>query len=310
MSFDKLTIGGSYSKADLSEIFENPNIKIIREGIYNLNATQSFFFVDLEKRGKEDRFHFDDFYEGDYFHWDSQTTQHLKTPKIQEIINGTRTPFLFARVNPKIKGKTQPFIYCGKLKFIEYVEGTSKPIHIIFQNLDFEDDTENKNLIDIYSWKPNSLVKYKELNISKSGVVSKERQKRYTKPNKTERTGLVTSRVGQGYFRQLVKDRWENRCPVTGSDVLKILISSHIVPWSECTDDERLDVDNGILLSPDVDALFDKHLISFSDEGELITSNAISKEELSKLGIRNDIIINVSVGMRKYLKRHREKMES
>ena len=65
--------------------------------------------------------------------------------------------------------------------------------------------------------------------------------------------------------------------PLTGSDVLKILISSHIVPWSECTDDERLDVDNGILLSPNVDALFDKHLISFSDEGELITSNAISK---------------------------------
>ena len=91
---------------------------------------------------------------------------------------------------------------------------------------------------------------------------------------------------------------------------MKILISSHIVPWSECTDDERLDVDNGILLSPDVDALFDKHLISFSDEGELITSNAISKDELSKLGIRNDIRINVSVGMRKYLKRHREKMES
>jgi predicted restriction endonuclease len=98
--------------------------------------------------------------------------------------------------------------------------------------------------------------------------------------------------------------------PLTGSDVLKILISSHIVPWSECTDDERLDVDNGILLSPNVDALFDKHLISFSDEGELITSNAISKEELSKLGIPSDNRINVSVGMIKYLKRHREKMES
>tara|TARA_Y100000385_G_C12891164_1_gene550033 strand:- start:487 stop:660 length:174 start_codon:yes stop_codon:yes gene_type:complete len=55
---------------------------------------------------------------------------------------------------------------------------------------------------------------------------------------------------------------------------------------------------------------FDKHLISFSDEGELITSNAISKDELSKLGIPNDIRINASVGMRKYLKRHRERMES
>ena len=47
-----------------------------------------------------------------------------------------------------------------------------------------------------------------------------------------------------------------------------------------------------------MDALFDKHLISFSDDGDIFTSNAIGNEELSKLGIPNDIRINVSVGMR------------
>lgn len=57
MSFEKMVIGDLYSKSDLSEIFDNPNIKIIREGIYNLNPNDSFFFVDLEKKGKEDRFH-------------------------------------------------------------------------------------------------------------------------------------------------------------------------------------------------------------------------------------------------------------
>ena len=81
MSFKDLVIGDLYSKKDLSIIFDNSNIKIIREGIYNLSQTETFFFVDLEKKGKEQRFHFDDFFEGDYFHWDSQTTQHINTPK-------------------------------------------------------------------------------------------------------------------------------------------------------------------------------------------------------------------------------------
>ena len=53
MSFNSLVVGKKYSKKDLSEIFDNPNIRIIREGIYNLNDSESFFFVDLEKKGKE-----------------------------------------------------------------------------------------------------------------------------------------------------------------------------------------------------------------------------------------------------------------
>jgi hypothetical protein len=136
MSFTNLKVGNRYSKKDLSEIFDNQNISIVREGIYNLNELDSFFFVDLEKLGKEDRFHFDDYFEGDFFHWDSQTTQHILTPKIQEIVQGIRTPYLFVRVSPKHKNTTQPFIYCGRLKFVDYVEGTSKPVHIIFQNID------------------------------------------------------------------------------------------------------------------------------------------------------------------------------
>ena len=60
--FEDLVVGNGYSKKDLSEIFDNPNISIVREGIYNVSDSESFFFVDLEKKGKEERFHFDDFF--------------------------------------------------------------------------------------------------------------------------------------------------------------------------------------------------------------------------------------------------------
>ena len=307
MLFNSLILGEKYSKKDLSEIFGNPNISIVREGIYNESNSESFFFVDLEKKGKEERFHFDDFFEGDYFHWDSQTTQHINTPKIQEIVHGERTPHLMIRITPKIKNVTQPFVYCGRLKYVEYEEGTSKPVHIVFQNIDYQDDTDNEKLLEIYSWKPNKIGKTTKSKITKQEVISKERVVNYKKPNTTERSGLVTSRVGQGYYRQKIREKWNYKCPVTGCEVLSILISSHILPWSECNDDERLDVENGILLSPDVDSLFDKHLISFTNEGELVLSKRINEGQLKKLGIQMDVKIPISEGMKKYLGKHREK---
>ena len=133
-----------------------------------------------------------------------------------------------------------------------------------------------------------------------------ERLQNYKKPNKTQRSGLVTSRVGQGYYRQKIREKWNYKCPVTGCEILSILISSHILPWSESNHSERLDVENGILLSPDVDSLFDKHLISFTNDGELVLSNRITKEHLKKLGIPTDVKIPISEGMKKYLNKHRE----
>jgi hypothetical protein len=308
MSFSNLKIGEKYSKTDLSEIFNNPNISIVREGIYNLNESNTFFFVDLEKKGKEDRFHFDDYFEGDFFHWDSQTTQHIDTPKIQEIVRGSRIPHLFIRVSSRVKNTTQPFIYCGRLKYVEYIEGTSKPVHIIFQNIDYQDETENKDLLEVYFWKPDKIGGSSRFKITNREVISEDRKRKLKEPNVTERSGLVTSRVGQGYYRQQIIEKWEGKCPVTQSELLKVLISSHIVPWSECNDKERLDVENGILFSPNVDSLFDKHLISFSDNGQMIVSDKLPNEELKRLGIPLGVTIKVTEGMKKYLQRHRERL--
>ena len=79
--------------------------------------------------------------------------------------------------------------------------------------------------------------------------------------------------------------------------------------WSESNDEERLDVENGILLSPLFDSLFDRHLISFQDTGEIIVSNTLNEENIKKLGLSGDIKISVTEGMKKYLKIHRSKLE-
>ena len=92
---------------------------------------------------------------------------------------------------------------------------------------------------------------------------------------------------------------------MTGLTIRRLLIASHIVPWSDSTDNERVDPDNGILLSPNVDALFHRHLLSFTDEGEIVCAQSISEDDLRMMGIDPSATITVSEGMRPYLSRHR-----
>jgi len=125
-------------------------------------------------------------------------------------------------------------------------------------------------------------------------------------PNETERKGLVTSRVGQGAYRKRIIHRWEYRCAVTGFDKLDILIASHIVPWADSNDNERLDVNNGLLLAPNYDALFDKHLISFENNGKIILSDAIELQAYKRIGLTGlEKITNLSSNNCDYLDRHR-----
>ena len=104
--------------------------------------------------------------------------------------------------------------------------------------------------MNVYRWKHSDAGMTTKFKINRTGSISDERKRKYKKPGQTERKGLVTSRVGQGYYRQQVINKWKGKCPLSGIDVLPILISSHIVPWSESNDEERLDVYNGILFLP------------------------------------------------------------
>jgi 5-methylcytosine-specific restriction protein A len=126
-------------------------------------------------------------------------------------------------------------------------------------------------------------------------------------PTVTERSGLVTSRVGQGAYRKRIIHRWEYKCAVTSFNKLDILIASHIVPWSKATDQERLDVNNGLLLSPTYDALFDKHLITFDNKGKIQLSDKIENSAYQKIGVTGrEQISDLSMYNVQYLDRHNQ----
>jgi putative restriction endonuclease len=117
-------------------------------------------------------------------------------------------------------------------------------------------------------------------------VADKFRQEKAKLPQSTEAERLVVQRVGQGLFRDALLDYWQGRCCVSGLAFPSLLRASHIKPWGKCvTDDERLDVFNGLLLAPHLDALFDGGWISFEDDGTLLTSASLSGAARLQLGL-------------------------
>jgi hypothetical protein len=100
----------------------------------------------------------------------------------------------------------------------------------------------------------------------------------------TEKHALILARRGQGLFRSRV-ELTERRCRITGVDRPEHLRASHIKPWRDCQNADRLDGENGLLLTPSIDHLFDRGFISFKDDGQLLVSPVAHGESLRRMGI-------------------------
>ncbi len=126
-------------------------------------------------------------------------------------------------------------------------------------------------------------------------------------PKSTEAERLVVQRVGQDLFRAALLDYWQGKCCVTGLDMREILRASHIRPWARCeTDEQRLDVFNGLLLAPHLDALFDCGLMTVDDQGAVNIAAALTTQQRQQLGLSASMTIqNLRDEHRSYLDFHR-----
>lgn len=91
-------------------------------------------------------------------------------------------------------------------------------------------------------------------------------------------------RIGQDRFRKNLLKHLKI-CPITGIDETRILLASHIKPWAISTNEERLDINNGFIFSPTIDKLFDKGLITFENNKQIIVSPSFSSKNIGKTGI-------------------------
>jgi len=107
-----------------------------------------------------------------------------------------------------------------------------------------------------------------------------------SKAVETTRRALVDARMGQGRFRQDVLRLWGGACAVTGVNIPEVLRASHIKPWRDASNKERLDPANGLPLVATLDALFDAGLIAFDSKRKLLVSPKLPADDAAGLGVR------------------------
>ena len=163
----------------------------------------------------------------------------------------------------------------------------------------------NENNNDYFDFKA-ALNKYRKFIAEKSDLIDDiETIIKDEIIPKTEKEQLISARIGQGNYRDKLINIWK-KCAVSKCEMTELLIASHIKPWKESTNKERLDRYNGLLLLPNYDKLFDKGLISFEDNGKIIISPLIKEEEYKVLGISpNDELFKVYNENKPYLEEHR-----
>lgn len=125
----------------------------------------------------------------------------------------------------------------------------------------------------------------------------------------TERLALTKARAGQGEYRRGLIRLWGGRCSVTHYGDVRLLIASHVKPWYLSDNAERLDPHNGLLLTPNLDKVFDAGFITFdpANRGRIVFSNTLREPEA--LGLSDTMFVPVSdQRLAAYLREHKRRI--
>jgi hypothetical protein len=129
-----------------------------------------------------------------------------------------------------------------------------------------------------------------------------------TVKDQTTRKALIDARLGQGQFRAGVGKRWNDICAATGCGISAVLRASHVKPWSRCNNSERLNPANGFLLAAHIDALFDRGLITFANDGTMLISKRISPQECKRFRLPMRLRRKPTNAERRFLAYHRREV--
>lgn len=155
-----------------------------------------------------------------------------------------------------------PFIYMGEVFLTECIKRSDKPSEFIFSLTPVEAVVDKAVIYETIDQNSSEFLALRE----------------------TDREQLTKTRVGQNYFRKNLIKIW-GKCSVTGVENLEFLHASHIKPWRDSDNEERLNPYNGLLLNPALDTAFDKGFIGFAPTGKIIISNHLTREDAEKMAI-------------------------
>jgi putative restriction endonuclease len=270
---EQLELGGLYSRPELAILWGYESHVGFSKGVFTPRGTgHIIIFVTRQKQRSLTQYN--DFLSGDYLHWEGEAKHgnDLRIARAHE--NGEEIHLFYRDIHHT------PFRYHGQVEIVSFIPREARPSSFVFRlvhDLGAQDD-----------------------------LLTHERD--YVTLPETERLAVVKARIGQGRFRDDLLEYWGG-CAVTGISNPELVIASHIKPWRSSSNEERVFRFNGLLLLPQYDRLFDRGYISFSNDGELLSSPALKTLPSSLLGIDDSKgLRNIDDGHRHFLAHHRERV--
>ncbi len=253
VSFDSLTKDAKYERKNLAELWGYAGFQAISRGVVTPAGTR-FIILFVTENKQESLTQYKDRLDGRYLHWEGEA-RHGSDRRIVDAFSSNDSIQLFHR-----EMHHSLFTYKGELQLEQHNLLTDEPSQVIFELVHSDVAREPPSIYEV------------ETDIPVAGLTP------------TERRALIKSRIGQGVYRDGLLRLWGG-CAVTDYRRPSMLLASHIKPWRDCTNAERLDPYNGLLLQPTIDRLFDKGLVSFDRDGKLIRADQLTVDELESLGI-------------------------
>jgi putative restriction endonuclease len=274
ISLTHLEFGQSYDRKFLSQLWGYKGHQAIDRGVITPAGT-NYIILFVTKIKERSSTQYNDYIDGEFLFWEGETG-HTADRRIIEAKNNRDEVHLFYR-----DIHHTPFVYFGKITLFAHEIMQNSPSKFVFK----------VDMLDT------------EVNVVKE---VREHASEYATLTKTEREAIVKSRLGQGIFRYNLIKLWGS-CSVTDLQNVTLLRASHLRPWKDSSNSERLNPYNGLLLIPNYDLLLDKGLITFQSSGNIVISKRLDPHGQRVFQIDKDVKLRHSFAESKeFLEYHRE----
>ena len=276
ISFKALEFGQAYDRPYLAKLWGYEKFNALSKGVVT-PARMKYIILFVTKEKQKTLTQYNDYIDGNMLFWEGEE-KHSSDKRVVEANKNQDEIHLFYR-----DIHHSPFVYFGRISLTDFQLRENAPSEFVFR-------------IEMLS---SEIDAFKEV---------REHAGEYKTLDKTEQEQIVVSRLGQGNFRRNVIRLWGS-CSVTGLQNVTLLRASHIKPWKDSDNQERLNPFNGLLLIPDYDFLFDRGYISFKGNGSVLVSQRLSPFARKVLDVRDDLQLrNVFPENKEYLDFHRSEV--
>ena len=273
VNFKALEFGQSYERPFLAKLWGYQSFHAISKGVVT-PANTKYIILFVTKDKQQALTQYNDYIDGNMLFWEGEE-KHSSDKRVVEANKNGDEIHLFYRDTHH-----SPFVYFGRISLTDFQLSESAPSEFVFR-------------IEMLS---SEIDAFKEV---------REHAAEYKTLDKTEQEQIVISRLGQGNFRRNVIRLWGS-CSVTGLHNVTLLRASHVKPWKDSNNQERLNPFNGLLLIPNYDFLFDKGYITFRNDGSMLISERLDPFACKVFDLDEDRRLrNVFPESKEYLDFHR-----